>query len=238
MDPSPIEDDYAKELYRALIPLKKHWASPMTIRIGQDKELLELAVRSGMKGALIGFESVSERALRNIRKGFNAPDAYFSAAQKLHANNVAIMGCFVFGLDHDDAGCFQRTLDFVNAAAIDVPRFTVNTAYPGTAYYNKLKSQGRIVEDNWAMFDCQHVVVQPLLMSAQQLYEGHLWAWKQAYSIPSILKRLGRSRSFLPAALSVNMAYRIYARNLPRYTRERMCDLSDIPEPKTVKTCG
>lgn len=237
VDPSPIEDEYAKELYRALIPLKKRWASPMTIRIGHDKELLEVAVRSGMKGALIGFESVSKETLRGIRKGFNAPDTYFAAVRRLHDKGVAIMGCFVFGLDHDDAGCFQRTVDFVNAAAIDLPRFTVNTAYPGTDYYNRLKAQGRILEDDWSLFDCQHVVVKPLQMSVEELREGHQMAWTQAYSLPSIIRRLSVSRCFLPTVFAANMAYKVYARNLHSYTIERMCDCSDIPQPREKTVC-
>lgn len=237
VDPSPIEDDYAKELYKALIPLKKQWASPMTIRIGHDRELLDVAVRSGMKGALIGFESVSENTLRGIKKGFNAPDSYFAAVKRLHSKGVAIMGCFVFGLDHDDAGCFQRTVDFINAAAIDLPRFTVNTAYPGTDYYNRLKAEGRILEDDWSLFDCQHVVVNPLQMRVAELREGHHWAWKQAYSLPSITRRLAASRCYLPTVFAANMAYKAYAHNLPAYTRERMCDCSDIPQPVAEDVC-
>lgn len=228
VDPSPIEDDYAKELYRAMIPLKKKWASPMTIKIAQDKELLDLAVRSGLKGVLIGFETVSQQTLNDIRKGFNSVNKFYNAANLLHKNDVAIMGCFVFGLDCDDKGCFKRTLQFVNEANIDVPRFTVNTAYPGTDFYREMKEQGRIIEDDWSMYDCQHVVVKPLQMTVQELQEGHHWAWREAYRLKSIVKRLSGARAFLPYAIASNIAYRIYADNLPKYTREVMCDYSDI----------
>lgn len=233
VDPSPIEDDYAKELYRAMIPLGKRWASPMTIRIARDAELLDLAVRSGMKGVLVGFESVQPSTLRSIRKRFNAPDTYYSAVQRLHKHDVAVMGCFVFGLDSDDKGCFARTIEFVNKAAVDVPRFTVNTAYPGTAYYDRLKAEGRILEDDWSMYDCQHAVVRPLGMSVEELHAGHHWAWKTAYSARSVIRRLAVSRSFPLYALTTNIAYAVYARNLPRFTRDVMCDYSDIPSVTT-----
>lgn len=228
VDPSPIEDDYAKELYRAMIPLKKQWASPMTIKIAQDEELLDLAVRSGMKGVLIGFETVSQKALLDIRKGFNSTNRFFNAAQILHKNDVAVMGCFVFGLDSDDKNCFQRTIDFVNEANIDVPRFTINTAYPGTPFYDEMKAQGRIIENDWSMYDCQHVVVKPKNMTVEELQQGHHWAWNEAYKTKSIIKRLSGSRSFLPYAIASNIAYKIYAKNSPKYTRDVMCDYSDI----------
>lgn len=228
VDPSPIEDDYAKELYRAMIPLKKNWVSPTTIRLAQDDELLDVAARSGCKGTLIGFESVSDTALKNIRKGFNAPDSYYTAVQNLHSKGIGVMGCFVFGLDSDDKGVFQRTLEFVNKANIDIPRFTVNTAYPGTPFYDRMKAEGRLIEDDWSMYDCQHVVVKPKLMTAEELQVGHHWAWKQAYNPGSIIKRLSGSRTFLSMAILTNIAYHIYSRNLPKYTRDVMTDYSDI----------
>jgi len=228
VDPSPIEDDYAKELYKEMIPLKKHWASPMTIRIAEDDELLDLAVKSGLKGVLIGFETVSQDTLNSIRKGFNSVNRFYNAVKKLHDNDIAIVGCFVFGLDSDDKDCFKRTVDFVNEANIDIPRFTVNTAYPGTAYYDKMLAEGRIIEKDWSLFDCQHVVVKPLQMSVEELETGHHWAWKEVYKISSILKRLSHSRSFLPYSITSNIAYKIYAHNLPKYTKEIMCDYSDI----------
>ena len=101
-----------------MIPLKKQWVSPMTIKIAQDKELLDLAVKSGLKGCLIGFETVSQETLLDIKKGFNSVNKFYNAANILHDNGVAIMGCFVFGLDCDDKGCFERTIEFVNKANI------------------------------------------------------------------------------------------------------------------------
>lgn len=229
VDPSPIEDvEYAKELYSAMIPLKKQWVSPTTIRLAQDKELLDIAARSGCKGTLIGFETVSENALKKISKGFNDPDSYYTAVQKLHAKDIGVMGCFVFGLDSDDKDCFKRTIEFVNKANVDVPRFTVNTAYPGTPFYAKMKEEGRILEDDWSMHDCQHVVLQPKNMTVEELRAGHLWAWKQAYNPSSIVKRLAGSRAFLGMSILTNIAYHIYSRNLPKYTRDIMTDYSDI----------
>ncbi|MBQ6471353.1 MAG: hypothetical protein IJJ33_05175 [Victivallales bacterium] len=119
----------------------------MTIRIGEDRELLELAVKSGLKGVLVGFETVSQQTLNSIRKGFNSANRFCNATKLLHDNDVAIMGCFVFGLDSDDKDCFKRTVDFVYEANIDIPRFTVNTAYPGPEHYEEMRP--RLRYDKW-----------------------------------------------------------------------------------------
>jgi hypothetical protein len=68
-------------------------------------------------------------------------------------------------------------------------------------------------------------------MSVDELQEGHLWAWKEAYRLRCAVKRLACSRSFLTYSVTSNIAYRMYANNLPRFTRDVMCDYSDIGAP-------
>ena len=50
---------YAKEFFRALIPLNVKWFSQASLSVVKDRELLDLAQRSGCRGIFIGFESLS-----------------------------------------------------------------------------------------------------------------------------------------------------------------------------------
>ena len=63
--------DSAKELFAAMIPLKKKWVSQCSLSIADDPELLDLAARSGCIGLLIGFESISPEVLKSIGKRVN-----------------------------------------------------------------------------------------------------------------------------------------------------------------------
>lgn len=223
VDPSPIEDvEYAKKLYKAMIPLKKKWVGCATTRIGRDDELLDLATKAGCKGLLIGLESVTQNNLNSIRKGFNTASKYYELADKLHKRHIAIMGCFVFGLDTDEKDVFKNTVDFVNKANIDLPRYTVNTPFPGTGLYERMAKEKRLTTKFWSMYDAQHVVIKPKNMSAEELQKGHHWAWKETYKWKSILKRLAHARSFTGVLLLANYAYRHYAINLPKYDRQEM----------------
>lgn len=229
VDPSPIEDrNYAIALYKAITPLKKIWVSPSTIRIAHDEELLKIASKSGCRGLLIGYESVTANTLKNINKSFNSIDLYYEGAKKLHKKGIAIMGCFVFGLDDDNKEVFKRTIDFVNKANIDLPRFTVNTPFPATSHYQQLEKEKRIIEKDWSLYDCQHVVIKPKLMTAKELQDGHHWAWKEAYKLSSIIKRILCSRSFIGVSLLSSLAYKNYGHNLPKFTKKVMIDHSDV----------
>lgn len=146
LDVSPIENkQYAKNLFKELIPLRKKWATPVTIKIVEDEELFNLAVKGGCKAVLIGFESVNQHNLNLMAKGFNFVRQYKETVKKLHDNGIAIMGCFVLGCEEDEPSVFARTVDFVIEANIDLPRFTVYTPYPGTPVYKRLYKESRII---------------------------------------------------------------------------------------------
>ena len=208
---------YAARLFEALIPLRVHWYGLATTLLGDDAPLLALATRSGCRGLLMGLESMSVKNLRQSGKGFNAPAAYARLVERLHQHRIALQGCFVFGLDHDTPSVFLETARFAVEARIDLPRFAVVTPFPGTALYRRLDAQGRILTRNWELYDGQHVVFQPALMSVEDLQRGIETAWRHAYSARSAWRRLRASPSPWPVRLGANLAYRHYARNLHRF---------------------
>jgi radical SAM superfamily enzyme YgiQ (UPF0313 family) len=208
---------HAEELFAALIPLKVRWYGLSTTLIGQDERLLSLAQQSGCAGLLIGFESVSPANLKLSRKGFNRPEDYAALVAKLHAHGIAVQGCFTFGMDEDDAGVFDRTARFAVDAKIDLPRFAIVTPFPGTALYNRLNSEGRILTRDWSLYDGQHVVFRPKRMSVAELQSGAERAWKMAYGWRSIARRLRSSPAPLHVRLATNLGYRFYAHNLKRF---------------------
>jgi radical SAM superfamily enzyme YgiQ (UPF0313 family) len=209
--------DYAARLFEALIPLKVQWYGLATVLMADDPRLMDLAQRSGCRGILMGLESISKANLRDSKKAFNSPDQYKELVATLHRHGIALQGCFVFGMDHDTPEVFLETARFAVEARIDLPRFAVVTPFPGTALFQRLDREGRILTRNWELYDGQHVVFQPAQLTIEQLQRGIETAWKHAYSVPSMLKRLASSPSPLPVRIGTNLGYRFYAHNLHRF---------------------
>jgi radical SAM superfamily enzyme YgiQ (UPF0313 family) len=223
VDPSPIENvQYALELYKAMIPLNKRWTGLATTRLVKNRELMDTMEKSGCRGLLIGFESLSQSTNNGIGKSFNTVAEYYTLARELHDRGIAIMGCFVHGLDGDGTDCFDRTLEFVEKAKIDLPRFTVCTPFPGTPFFSRLRQEGRILTENWALYDAQHVVFRPKNLTVEQLASGHYRAWREAYRFRHIVNRLSANKCFLRYSVLANFGYRIYARNLPKFSSRQM----------------
>lgn len=209
--------NYARELFTALIPLKITWGGLATTTIAWDDDLLDLAARSGCRGLLLGFESLSQTALQQTGKGFNRRKEYHYVVQQLHERNIAIMGCFVFGFDADTETTFAETVEFVLDSNIDLPRYAILTPFPTTPLYQRLKAEGRILTEDWSLYDGQHVVYQPRQLSPAALLRGTEWAWKRTYSWHSIARRLTGSRTQLLVAIPANLGYRFYAYHLSRF---------------------
>ena len=181
---------YAKEFFNALIPLKVKWFSQASLSIVKDRELLDLARRSGCKGLFIGFESLSQRVLRAMGKSVNRVNEYRDAIKRLHDHGIGIQGSFIFGTDNDDQSVFSDVLRFIERTHLEAAIFSVLTPFPGTRIQDVLVREGRILHTDWEKYDMNHVVFQPKRMTPQQLQEGFEWAYRRLYGYGSILKRL------------------------------------------------
>lgn len=223
--------EYAKDLFREMIPLNKIWFGLATSDVADDPVLFDLIVRSGCKGLLIGFESVTQDSQKYVGKGVNRVSSYDGLVQKLHAHGIAINGCFAFGGDEEDASVFERTVEEIVRLKIELPRYSILTPFPGTKFYAELESQGRIFERDWAMYDVEHCVFTPKRMTPQTLETGIEWAWRETYSFVNIAKRLSTPGIMHGVAIPTNLfGYKNYAGKFKKFTRDVMTDNSDIPK--------
>ncbi|MBI5508545.1 MAG: B12-binding domain-containing radical SAM protein [Deltaproteobacteria bacterium] len=214
-DVSPFDDvDWAKELLRAMIPLKKKWGGLATTSILRDPELVELIAKSGCKFLLFGFESVNQQSLKGIYKTFNKEDEYAELMKVMHRYGIIVQGCFVFGFDEDRPDVFERTVARVQALKIDIPRYSIYTPYPGTRLFQRLQSEGRILSYDWGDYDTMHVVFRPRGMSPVELYDGFRWAYRETFKISSIAKRVVGSGWWFPVTFVGNLTYRIFVKRL------------------------
>ncbi len=204
--------EYARELFRALIPLEIRWIGQASLTAAHDLELLDLAARSGCRALLIGFESLTPEGLAEMNKKVNQVLGYQEAVRRLHQRGIAVIGCFVVGLDSDDASVFEHTGAFIEEAQIDVPQVTVLTPYPGTALREKLLAEGRIWDFDWSHYDVTRVTFHPARMTAQELQAGYDGLIRRLYSYPAILRRIARASVYLGRSalgfLPTNIVYR------------------------------
>ena len=182
---------FARALFGAMKGMGCTWQSAATVDSAFQAEVLDLAVESGLRALLVGFETMSERNLTNYRKCQNLRCDYDEAVRRFHDAGVMINATFVFGLDDDGEDVFDRTVDWALEQGIETATFHILTPYPGTGLYERMVADGRILTRNWDLYDTAHVVFQPARMSPVQLRDGYLRAGRDFYRWGSILKGAG-----------------------------------------------
>jgi radical SAM superfamily enzyme YgiQ (UPF0313 family) len=183
---------YSKELLKALIPLKKKWIGQASLSGLKEVENIELLAKSGCIGLLIGFESLSKANLIRSQKYQNDPAEYREIIDVLHRFGITIWASFIFGFDEDDPSIFEETVAFAIRAKLFSVVFALLTPYPETSFYQRVKREGRLVEDRWWLLerpDESAPYFIPKKMSGEVLRECWKKAWKDFYSLSSILKR-------------------------------------------------
>jgi len=183
---------YSRELLKALVPLKKKWFGQASLSGLRKVENVELLAKSGCVSLFIGFESLSKKNLMTSQKFQNDPSEYREIIESLHRHGIAICGSFVFGFDEDEPSVFEETVSFAIQTKLFSAIFMILTPYPGTAFYHRVKDEGRLVQDRWWLLEKPEDSAPyflPMKMSTEALRQGWKKAWKEFNAFPSIWKR-------------------------------------------------
>ena len=185
----------AKDLFKALEPLKIHWLSEGNITMAHDSELMRLMAKSGCIGHLIGIESINEDSLKSMKKRSNLSkfNHYGKELQIIRDFGIEIWAAFTLGHEFDTVETIYRTLEFSLEHRFVIADFNVLLPYPNTPLYHKLAKGGRLLFDGkWWIhpdFRVGHAAFQPYRMSPEDLEKGCLDARKQFYSVNSVIHR-------------------------------------------------
>jgi radical SAM superfamily enzyme YgiQ (UPF0313 family) len=179
---------FASALFEGMSGMNRVWQAAGTVQSVLRPGLLEKAAASGLRSLFVGFETLSETNLRGQHKHQNLNKNYETAVRRLHDLGVMVNASFVFGMDDDDPGVFRRTVDWAMQQGIETATFHILTPYPGTALYQRLAAQNRILHSNWDLYDTRHVVYQPANLQPDTLETGYWQAYEDFYKWGSILR--------------------------------------------------
>ena len=197
--------DRAKELLRALIPLKIRWVSQCSINAVRDEEFVQLLAASGCYGILIGFESLNPDNLVAMKKGSNmAADAYQTGLANLRKYKIRIYATFIFGYDQDDESSFLTTFNFAMEQKFYLAAFNHLMPFPGTPLYKRLEQENRLLYEKWWLdgsYRFNTIPFRPKQMTPEQLQEGCLAARQKFFTFQNVLKRSLDSVNSSPAQL-------------------------------------
>lgn len=182
-----------KTLLKKMIELDIRWLAQTDVSIAQDHELLELMVVSGCQWVVIGFESVhfsSLYQLDNKNWKLRQLPGYEQAIENIQSIGIGVYGTFIVGLDEDDKSVFEETENFIKRNNLYGVNVTVPTPLPGTRLREKMRTENRILVDDWSYYTFWDVTIQPKKMQVRELEEGLLRIYKNIFDDSQIYQRL------------------------------------------------
>jgi len=217
------DKEAAKNLFRALIPLKIRWISQASLTMTKDRELMRLMQASGCAGVLTGIETISRANLKQIHKSWNTVGIGYEEALKIARDNgIAIVGSFILGMDEDTPESLNELLEFTIRERFFAVLFNLLTPYPGTQLYNEFLRDGRLTRSHWWLdpdYTYGSAVFEPKNISADELEQGRLHLYREFYSPTSMLKRLWEPKANLQ---DLWHAFTFLTMNLPANKEEQM----------------
>jgi len=190
------------------------WTLPSGIRISAvSGKFLEKLKAAGCYRIALGIESGNQRILDCVKKGIRLEQA--RDAMKLFKKfKMKSVGYFIIGIPEETKETIEDTIRFAIELDLDYAQFSKATPFPGTAMYDQLKSENRILARSWDDYDC-FLKSRPLFMhdnlSSNEIDDRLREAYRRFFLRPKcVLKHLAAIGSFREAANLIRNTLRFH----------------------------
>lgn len=155
-----VDDNFIgnkKKLINEILPTLIHWMRekkyPFTflteasINLADDEELMHQMVSAGFETVFIGIETPNEESLVECNKMQNKSRNLIECVKKIQRAGLEVQGGFIVGFDNDNSSIFDKLIGFIQDSGIVTAMVGLLNAPKGTALYQRLAGEGRLVDN-------------------------------------------------------------------------------------------
>lgn len=160
-DPEPLLD--------ALASSGARYFTEVDWRIGERPALLRGLAASGCVQVLVGIESL---VFRYPGMGPKCAELkrMMDSVIAIQEAGVAVIGCFIVGCEGETSQSLNRLTDYILECPLADVQLTLQTPFPGTALYERMRRQARLLADrDWSHYTLFDVTYEPRSMSVSEL---------------------------------------------------------------------
>jgi radical SAM superfamily enzyme YgiQ (UPF0313 family) len=208
------DKEQARALFAALVPLKIRWFGQADLSFATDPEFMDLMLRSGCCGLVIGFESLDRSRLEQMGKNCNLGfDSYDPLVESIARSGLLTWAAFLLGYDGETPETVKATCDWALSKKFAFAAFNILMPYPGTPFYARMAAEGRLLYDGcWWLHDDYRFGMpgfRPSHCSPEELAAACLEARRRHSAVRSIARRVFDTRTHLrtPWSLATYLAY-------------------------------
>ena len=154
-----VDDNFIgnkRALKDEILPAIIHWRQGKTgclfiteasVNLADDETLMDLMAEAGFINIFVGIETPDESALQECNKKQNSQRDLLASVHKMQAHGFQVMAGFIVGFDSDTESIFDRQFNFIQESGIIAAMVGLLQAPFGTALYDRLKREGRILKE-------------------------------------------------------------------------------------------
>lgn len=154
-----VDDNFIgnkKALKSEILPALIRWregkagllfSTEVSINLADDPELLDMMVKAGFTTVFIGIETPAEVSLSECNKFQNTGRDLLESVKRIQRTGIQVQGGFIVGFDNDPPSIFQQQIDFIQKSGIVSAMVGLLQAPYGTRLYQRLKGEGRILNE-------------------------------------------------------------------------------------------
>ncbi|ERN41708.1 Fe-S oxidoreductase [Rubidibacter lacunae KORDI 51-2] len=116
-----------------------------SVDLAQDSELMELMVECNFNSVFLGIETPDVESLTIAKKVQNTRDSLNQSVQAIAHHGLRVTAGFIVGFDGEKPGAGDRVVQFVENTSIALAMFSMLQALPGTALWQRLDREGRLL---------------------------------------------------------------------------------------------
>jgi hypothetical protein len=162
-----------------------------SLNLSKDPALLAQFRAAGFEWAFLGLETPDPQTLREAGKPQNTAGDMLAAVRRIHGAGIDILGGFIVGFDRDTPAVFEQQRRFILDSGIMVAMVGLLTALPKTPLYERLKREGRLVEQAAHSDNTRaRTNIVPKSMSLDELTSGYQRLYAELLADGAIAERI------------------------------------------------
>jgi len=185
----------------ARLPGDMVFFTQITMEVAEDPEFMDAMREAGIRGALVGIETVTEEGLKAVYKNFNsAGTSLVEVLRKFREHGLHILGSFIFGLPTDRPDTFDATVELAAEADVAFAQFVMLSPFPGTLDFQEWEKEmaddstridGHPLTRYWLIPQLKRpkLYIPHPTMSAEEIRARTQDVWDRFYSLKAIWKR-------------------------------------------------
>jgi hypothetical protein len=165
------------------------FSTQATIMIGADEEIVKLLADARFRVIFLGLETINKDCLKEVNKGQMVQYDPFQVIPKISSYGIVPFLGMIVGFDHDTPAVFKEIEDFLDKTASPFASVSVLNAPDHTPLYERMKREGRLVEDFQGFWHKTTNII-PKQLTPHQLYLGRKELFRKLYEPEHFERRM------------------------------------------------